>query len=212
MDQKYTNDVYERAGMKDNPIGFGDSPAIVAIDIQKGMTDPDHPIGSDLSSMVEYSKKVIEAAHDSDVPVIFTREVTKHPNNDDLGIFGEKIPTVSSLTPESKWTNLDSRLPVKQYDHIIDKTQPSGFHGTELNTMLSSMNIDTTVILGASTSGCVRATVYDSSANGYRTIVPEEAVGDRSSEQHKANLFDIDAKLGDVVSVTDVISYLEQLN
>ena len=99
-------------------------------------------------------------------------------------------------------------MDIEEADHILDKQQQSSFHGTELHSMLTTWGVDTLVVLGCSTSGCVRATVFDAVANGFRTIVPVEAVGDRSTDQHEANLFDMGAKNADVISTEDVLDYL----
>ncbi|SIR94020.1 Nicotinamidase-related amidase [Haladaptatus litoreus] len=200
-------EIYEHAGMTENPIGFGERPAIVVVDIQNGMTDPDNPLGSVLPEMVEYANEVVRAGHEADVPVVFTRTVTKHPDAADMGVFAEKIPALKTLQDETEWTEIDNRMDVDEADHILDKQQQSAFHGTELHSMLTTLGVDTLVVLGCSTSGCVRATVFDAVANGFRTIVPVEAVGDRSTEQHEANLFDMGAKNADVISTADVLDY-----
>ncbi|WP_416841420.1 isochorismatase family protein [Haloferax sp. DFSO52] len=198
---------YERASM-DTRVGYGDHPALLVVDLQKGFTDPENPLGGDLTAVVERTNRLLEAAHDNDVPVVFTRIVTSHENGSDYGIWMEKIPRLDTLVVGSQWVEIDDRLAVADTDHILDKRQASGFHGTELSSMLVAWGIDTLVVTGCTTSGCIRASVVDACANGYRTIVPEEAVGDRAIEPHESNLFDMNAKYADVRPVDEVVSYL----
>ncbi|WP_129113536.1 isochorismatase family protein [Halegenticoccus tardaugens] len=201
--------VYERAGMTDNRIGFGERPAVVVVDVQNGMTDHENPLGADLPEMVEYANKVVQAAREANVPVVFTRTVTTHPDAADMGVFAEKIPALKTLRDGTEWTEIDGRMDVRGGDHVLDKRHASAFHGTELGSMLTAMGIDTLVVAGCSTSGCVRATVFDAVANGFRTAIPAEAVGDRSTAQHESNLFDMGAKNADVVSTEEVLAYLD---
>lgn len=200
-------EIYERAGMKDR-FGYGDSPAVIAVDFQNGMTDPDNPLGSELSAMVENNNRLVATAHDADVPVIWTRVVYRHPEAADAGIWAKKIEPLKSLKPGTPWIELDDRCDVGDDDYILEKKHASAFHDTELDTMLTAWSIDTAVVSGCTTSGCVRASVIDACANGYRTIVPEGCVGDRSIEQHDANMYDMDAKYADVRPLNEVVEYL----
>lgn len=200
--------IYERAGM-DNAMGYGDSPALVVVDLQKGFTDPECALGGDLTAVVERAGRLIEAAHAGDVPVVFTRIVTDHPEGADLGIWIEKIPTLEVLAAGGEWAELDDRLPRADDDYRLDKKQASAFHETELDSMLTAWGVDTVVVSGCTTSGCIRASAVDACSHGYRPIVPEEGVGDRAEGPHEANLFDIHSKYGDVRPVEEVIEYLE---
>ncbi|MFC7157153.1 isochorismatase family protein [Halomarina halobia] len=199
--------VYERAGM-DNRVGYGDAPALLVVDLQTGFTDETNPLGSDLLRVVERTNALLDAAHEGDVPVVLTRIVTRHNDARDLGVWGEKVPSLATLTEGDEWVDLDARLAVDEDDHVLDKRQASAFHETELDSMLNYLGVDTTVVAGCTTSGCVRATVVDACSHGFHAIVPEEAVGDRAREPHEANLFDIDAKYGDVRPVGEVVDYL----
>lgn len=202
-----TEDIYDRAGMT-NEVGFGDSPALIVVDLQKGFTDPEHDLGGDLTDVVERTNALLGAAHDAGVPVVFTTIETSHENHADLGIWTEKIPALTSLQTGSEWVELDDRLDVASTDHVVSKRQASAFHETELESMLSYWQTDTIVVAGCTTSGCIRATVVDGCSHGYRAIVPEGSVGDRAAEPHEANLFDINAKYGDVRPVDQVVEYL----
>lgn len=200
--------VYERASM-DNRVGYGDRPALLVVDLQRGFTDGANPLGGDLTAVVERTNRLLDAAHGADVPVVCTRIVTSHPTGDDLGIWAEKIPRLDTLATGSEWVELDERLAVDADDHVLDKRQASAFHETELGSMLVAWGVDTLVVTGCTTSGCIRASVVDACAAGYRTAVPAEAVGDRAVEPHDANLFDMNAKYADVRPVAEVVDYLD---
>lgn len=199
--------IYERAGM-DNLIGYGEAPAVVVVDLQTGFTDPDCPLGGDLTDVVEETNEVLDAAHGSGVPVVFTRIITDHPDAADLGAWVKKIPTLTVLAGGSEWVEIDDRLAMAEADYLLDKKQASAFHETELESMLSTWGVDTVIVAGCTTSGCVRASVVDACSHGYRTIVPEESVGDRAVDPHEANLFDMHSKYGDVRPVQEVVDYL----
>ncbi|MFC4360476.1 isochorismatase family protein [Halobium salinum] len=200
--------VYERAGM-DERVGYGDRPALLVVDLQRGFTDATNPLGGDLSGVVERTNRLLDAAHGSDVPVVLTRIVSTHPDGADFGVWGEKIPRLDTLTAGSEWVELDARLAVEEGDHTLNKRQASAFHETELGSTLVAWGVDTVVVAGCTTSGCVRASVVDACAAGYRAVVPEGAVGDRAVEPHEANLFDMNAKYADVRPVGEVVEYLE---
>lgn len=203
-------DRYDRTEIG-NRIGFGETPAVLVIDAQRAMTDPEHPLGAEFPEMISQTNRITDAGRAIDVPIIFTVISYPHPEGD-IGPLGEKASNLETLTPDSKWTDLDPEVKVSDSDYILDtKRHQSAFHGTELNRLLHNLGVDTTIVTGCSTSGCVRATVTDASAHGYRPIIPREAVSDRFPDQHEANLFDIDAKLGDVVTTDEVLEFLESL-
>ena len=199
--------VYERADMN-NRVGYGEKPALLIIDLQTGFTDPENPLGGDLTNVIERTNALVGAAHEGDVPVVFTRIVTEHEDARDLGVWGEKVTSLSTLHKDSEWVDIDPRLQVADRDHVIDKRQASAYHETELDSLLNYFGTDTVVVAGCTTSGCIRATVVDACSHGYYTIVPEKAVGDRAVEPHEANLFDINAKYGDVRPVDEVVDFL----
>jgi nicotinamidase-related amidase len=199
--------IYERADMN-NQAGYGDDPAVLVVDLQTGFTDPDNPLGGDLMTVVERTNTLVDTAHEGNVPVVFTRIVTKHDDARDLGVWGEKVPSLATLQAGSEWVDIDPRLHVGEDDHVLDKRQASAYHETELDSMLTALDVDTVVITGCTTSGCIRATAVDACSHGYYTVIPESAVGDRAAEPHETNLFDIDSKYGDVRPVEEVADYL----
>jgi maleamate amidohydrolase len=199
--------IYERAGM-DDQFGYGRSPAVIAVDFQEGMTTPENPLGAELDRMIKANNRLVEAAHENGVPVVWTRVVYTHPDAADGGIWPEKIEPLKTLQAGSRWVEIDERCAVEADDHVLEKKHASAFHGTELDSMFTAWGIDTAIVSGCTTSGCVRASVIDACANGYRVVVPSECVDDRSDEQHDANLYDMDAKYADVRPSDEVIAYL----
>lgn len=204
-------EIYEKAKMDNARVGYGKRPAIAAIDLQYGETDEEHPMGSDLSGVIERTNELVDVAHEKGVPVFWTRVVYKHPDAADAGLWTKKIPAIADWTEGSRWVEIDDRCHVGEDDHILDKRHASSFHETELDSMLTAWECDTLIVTGCSTSGCVRATADDASAHGYHTIVPETCVDDRSEEQHLSHLWDIDRKFGDVEPTDSVRGYLEGL-
>lgn len=212
-DQPATREeIYDKGQMlEDNRYGFGDSPAIVVVDLQNGETDPEHPMGSDLSGVIEKTNELADAAHKKDVPIVWVRVEYHDEEAADAALWTEKLPSIKNWTAGSYWVEYDDRLHIDDDDLLMDKQHASCFAGTHLNAMLNSWGVDTVIITGCSTSACIRATSDDASSLGYRTIVPETAVGDRSQEQHDAHLWDIDKKFADVEPVDTVREYIESL-
>ena len=122
--------------------------------------------------------------------------------------FIDKIPVLTTLAAGSRWVEIDPRIAPGPGEPVLKKLFASSFFGTPLQALLTAHDVDTLIVTGASTSGCVRATVVDAIQHAFRPIVPREAVGDRNPDAHEANLYDIDAKYGDVVSLADSLEYL----
>jgi maleamate amidohydrolase len=197
---------YQQRGIG-NKMGFGKKPAVVVIDLQLGFTDPNFPLGGDLDNVVASCRELIKAAHSKNIPVIFTTTgYEKHLK--DAGLWVKKIPSGGLLQLNSKWVEIDPRLGKTDEDILVIKKYPSGFFGTHLDATLNSMGIDTLIITGCTTSGCVRATCIDALQYGYYGIVPEECVGDRAEGPHLANLFDIGQKYCDVIRLNEVQDWI----
>ena len=144
------------------------------------------------------------------MPVIYTR-VLYNRNGLDGGIFVQKVPILRKMVEGEPLADIVPELPPTERDVIINKQYASAFFGTSLAAMLTSLSVDTVILTGCSTSGCVRATAVDGMQNGFRVIVPQECVGDRHPQPHEANLFDINSKYGDVVPKQEVMDYLQGL-
>ncbi|MCY4592283.1 MAG: isochorismatase family protein [Alphaproteobacteria bacterium] len=199
---------YDNIGFSDRT-GFGSRPAILVIDMCRGITEPGK-MYIDMDTHIPCIAAILDAARRAGAPVIFTT-VAYHADLSDAGMFGKKARLVQDFLYGSPLVDIDPRLPVLESDHLMVKKFPSAFYGTNLQSMLTGVGVDTTVVVGNSTSGCIRATVCDSVSGGFRTIVPEDCVADRAQLSHTVNLFDMDAKYADVVSSTAVVSYLDSL-
>lgn len=205
------NAIYEHAQLG-HKLGFGKKPALIVVDFQLGFTVPEQsPLAGNLDAEVAATNELIAAARRKDIPVIFTVVGYDPHRQDDAGLWPEKAPSLRMLTIGSDLVKLDPRLNQEPGDLVITKKYASGFFGTYLASTLTMQSVDTAIVTGCTTSGCVRATVMDALANGFRPIVPIECVGDRAQEPHQANLFDIGAKYGDVMPLQEVLEYLEQL-
>jgi maleamate amidohydrolase len=202
-----TLDDYESKGMRART-GFGQRPCVLVIDFQYGMTDPACPLGSsNQDGPIAVAQRVLVAAREHGVPIVYTR-VAYRPDLADGGLFVEKVPSLRVLTIGSRWVEIDERVAPAADDYLLTKRHSSAFIGTELQQVLQTRGIDSLVIVGCSTSGCVRQTAVDANAYGFRSVVVSDGVGDRSWEQHRANLIDLDGKYADVVTSVDAIAAL----
>lgn len=191
-------------------VGFGRRPAVLVVDFIVGFTDLESPLASDLDAEIEATSALLETARECRIPVLFTT-TAYDVGMEDAGVFPLKVPSLALLVRGSKWIEIDPRLERRSTEPVIEKKYASAFFGTSLAEILAADEIDTLIITGCTTSGCVRASVVDALQNGYRAIVPRQCVGDRSPEQHAANLVDIDGKYGDVMELDDVITSLAGL-
>lgn len=194
-------DLYEEAGMG-NAVGFGERPAVVVVDVQRAFTDPASPLGMDVDDEVAAIASLLDDAAAAAVPIVTVR--TEYTEGlEEAAYFAHKIESNDRLLSGSPGVELDERI-ARADAKVVVKQQPSAFFGTELDTVLTYERVDTVVVTGLTTSGCIRATVVDACSHGYRVVVPEECVGDRLAEPHEANLFDMRSKYADVLPVAEV--------
>ena len=191
-------------------IGWGARPAVLVVDLTAGFTDPTTPLGADLSDVIAATNRVLEVARPAAIPVIFTSIAYADPAVEG-GYWVRKIPALEILKEGTPLAEVDPRLARRSNEPMIIKRFASAFAGTSLHAMLQMLRVDTLVLCGTSTSGCIRASAVDAVQLGFRCIVPEEAVGDRARLPHEANLFDIDSKYGDVVSLAAAIDTIARL-
>jgi nicotinamidase-related amidase len=191
--------------------GFGRRPALAVIDMTLGFTDPESPLACDLEGPVENIRRLLDAARRAEIPVVFTTVAYRESDRLTAAAFIDKVPALLTLEAGSRWAEIDPRIAPRETEPVLNKLFASGFFGTGLSSLLTAAGVDTLVITGASTSGCVRATAVDALQYGFRPVVPREAVGDRNPDAHEANLYDVDAKYGDVVPVEEVLAHLEQV-
>jgi nicotinamidase-related amidase len=204
--------------VKANPtrrrFGFGSRPALINIDLQKAYT----AVGEFATAyetnprQMDYVNQLARAFREKRCPVVWTY-VAYMDSGEDCGVWGTRSNTPDSLQnikAGSRRSEFDDRLEIDRgRDLIVNKRMASAFHETNLGSMFNFHGIDTVVVTGGSTSGCVRATVVDSLSRSYRTIVPEECVADKHESPHFANLYDMALKYADVVSVQEVISFMQ---
>ena len=199
------------AGAFDGSLGFGQSPALILVDLVEAYFAKDSPLYADVEDCLRSSIRLRGAARAAGIPVIYTN-VVYQANGSDGGIFYRKVPALEAFVkgnPLGDWAN---GLQPADDELVISKQYASAFFGTSLAATLTANGIDTLIITGVSTSGCVRATCVDAIQHGFIPIVVRDACGDRHEAPHEANLFDMNAKYGDVVGEQDVLEYLEALS
>ena len=202
--------IYQDRGFQ-RRVGFGERPALINIDLANAWTRPGNPFTCDnMDTIISAVQRLLVAGRAKGIPVVYTStayEVTEGPNSD-MGLWHLKIPTeVLRVGDES--VQIDDRIAPEDHDKVIIKKRASAFHGTYLSSFLNAHGVDTVICTGVTMCGCVRHTVEDAIAEGFRPIVVREAVGDRVPGVVEWNLFDIDSKFGDVEPVDRVIEYLE---
>jgi N-carbamoylsarcosine amidase len=190
-------------------VGYGTRPALVNVDLAKAWTRPGNPFhcpGAD--DIIAHVQRLLAVARRKGIPVVFTTTAYE-PGEWDAGLWALKIPSLRILRRGSPLTAIDERLDPQPGEHVIVKTRASAFFGTKLAPMLTALGVDTVLVTGTTACGCIRHTVEDAIAHGFRPIVVRETIGDRVPGVLEWNLFDIDAKFGDVESVEDALKYLE---
>lgn len=210
MSDEQAREVYSRAGLG-QAVTLGERPAVLVVDFSCGFTDPACALGADLSAEVEATRLLLDAARERELPIVFTT-IGFEANGKDGGLWLQKVPSLRELELGGRWVELDPRLGRREEETVVVKKGASGFFGTNLASVLVSQRVDSIVLCGATTSGCIRATAIDLLQYGWPTIVPRECVGDRAQAPHEANLFDIQAKYADVVSLHDALAYLHSVS
>lgn len=188
-------------------LGFGRAPAVMVVDAMNGFTDPSSPLGAEFSRELDAINEVLRVARKHHLPVIHTVVRYDSPELLDAGLWRIKQAGSWRLTTGSRDVQLDDRVEVTDEDQILVKKFASAFHGTDLISRLVSGGLDTVVLAGFTTSGCVRASAVDAVQNGFRPVVIREAVGDRSSSAHEQSLFDLDQKYADVISLAELCEH-----
>ncbi len=209
MSDEEARQIYAKARLGES-VTLGQSPAVLVVDFSCGFTDPDSTLGADLTAEVEATKKLLDAARAKGLPVIFTT-IGYEPSLKDGGLWLQKVPTLGELQLGGRWVDVDPRLEPREDETVIVKKGASAFFGTNLAAILISQRVDSVVLCGATTSGCIRATSIDLLQYGFPTLVPRDCVGDRAQAPHEANLFDIQAKYADVVSLEEALAYVESV-
>jgi maleamate amidohydrolase len=198
------------ANVYNNRIGFGNKPALILVDFVEGYFDKSCDLYADVEDVLACALRVREAARAAGILVIYTN-VVYHKSAINGGRFYEKAKPLRYFLEGSPMGAWPKGMQPSEDELIISKQYPSAFFGTSLASTLTAAGIDTAIITGLTTSGCIRATCVDACSNGFIPIVVEQACGDRHEDPHKANLFDMNAKYADVVSEQEIIKFLADL-
>jgi len=203
-----TAQAYAAAGLGQR-VPRGPRPALIVVDLTRGFTQPEFATGADLSSVVESTNLLIAEARAKSLPIVFTAiAYTEAEIRSSAYAWFRKSSGLASLAEGTPAVDLDPRLAIGPEDMLIVKKGASAFFGTNLAASLVAFGVDTAVVCGTTTSGCVRATAVDAMQSGFNVLVPRDCVGDRAVGPHDASLFDIDEKYGDVVDLDDARAYL----
>ena len=188
-------------------LGFGTRPALVIIDMAMAYFVPSSPLYAGVETTLAPTIALAAAARAAAIPVIFTRVEYVHPAEG--GLFRRKIAALACFEAGNPLGDFHESLRPQPGDIVITKHFPSAFFGTSLAAMLSAQQVDSLIIAGLSTSGCVRATAVDALCHGFAPIIASDAVGDRTAAVHDANLFDLQAKTADIVASEALVSWLQ---
>lgn len=201
-------DVYKRQGFG-NSSGFGKKPALLVVDFVNGFNDADAFGGGNIAAAIANTATLLAACRRHGVPVAFTR-VVYADDGADAGVFCLKAPALLKLTEHAVLSQVVPELTPIPGEYVLRKTQPSAFFGTGLAGWLTAKGVDTVLVTGCTTSGCVRASVIDAMSSNFRTVVVTDGVGDRAIGPHEANLFDMEQKYADLLSTAEVIARIEE--
>ena len=209
-------EIYQQRGFQ-RRIGFGKKPALVSVDLANAWTRPGNPFTCDQNKMdneiIPGMQRLLEACRANGHPVIHVTTAYEVTDRDaeftDMGLWHCKIPVdVVDIKNEELWA-IDSRIAPVKGEYTLLKKRASSFHGTELAGILRAANVDTILVTGVTATACVRETICDGIADGFRTIAVKECIGDRIPGAVAWNLFDLDAKFADVHTVDECVTYLE---
>jgi N-carbamoylsarcosine amidase len=204
--------IYRERGFQ-RRVGFGARPALLHIDLGNAWTRPGHAFSCDgMETIIPAVQALNDAGRAKGIPIVYTTTAYEDVDgpNSDMGLWVHKIP-VELLEVGTEPVQIDSRIAPEPGELVIVKKRASGFHGTNLSSYLNAHGVDTVIITGVTMAGCVRHSTEDAIAEGFRPIVVREAVGDRVPGVVEWNLFDIDAKFGDVEPLERVLDYLADI-
>jgi len=213
LDKLFTSDssLYQERGFQ-RRIGWGEKPALVVIDMANAWTREDNAFTCEgMDTVIPALNEVLAAFRAKGLPIIFTTTAYEiiEGEHSDMGLWGKKIPA-EVLRAGSEAVEIDSRLERRDDEMLIVKKQASAFRGTNLQSYLTACGVDTVVVTGATASACVRATVEDAIADGFRPIIVRECIGDRIAGAIEWNLYDMDAKFGDVEPLEAVLDHMRR--
>ena len=185
-------------------LGLGEFPALVVVDMCKAFIDPSSPLGFECSKLIDANVKLVQEFRNRNFPIFFT--TTMYRNKSEASVFRKKIPALNILKPNSNEVSFLEELSPISNEVLIEKKFASAFFQTNLFSILDKTNIDSLVVSGVTTSGCVRATALDSLQHNFLTIIAEDCVGDRDNSAHKSNLIDLQLKYADVMHSDEIFN------
>ena len=197
-------------GAFDGKLPFGKRPALLIVDFVVAYLDPASPLYAGVEDALASNERLLAAARKAGIPVLFTN-VVYTPGGADGGVFYRKVPALRLFDKGSPLGAFPASLQPREGELVISKQYASSFFGTHLAATLTAQGIDTLLITGLSTSGCVRATALDACQHGFLPFVVREACGDRHPGPHEANLFDLQAKYAEVISEAEALAHLQAL-
>lgn len=187
-------------------VGFGKRPALIIVDATNGFTDPASPLGSESTAELAVIERLIAAFRARTLPIVYTVNAYSHAA--EASVFREKIPLLNLLVADAPLADIAMQVAPLPGDIVIRKTVPSAFFDSPLRQLLTAQGVDSVLVCGFTTSGCVRATAVDALQSNFRLIVARDACGDRDTQAHEANLRDIGLKYGDVLTADESLAIL----
>jgi maleamate amidohydrolase len=197
------------ATLPNQHLGLGRKPALVVVDATVGFTDPTSPLGTESSQEVAAIAQLLQAFRKKRLPVVFT--TNSYSNAAEASVFREKVPVLNQLVAGGILAAIDPRISPRSEEIVLNKGVPSAFFDSPLRQTLINLGVDSTMVVGFTTSGCVRATAVDALQSNFRLIVVRDACGDRDIQAHEANLRDLQLKYGDVVSLENALQMINNL-
>ena len=201
---------YQRSGFG-QALGCGQQPALLMVDFVKAYLEPDSPLYAGVEAVRDQCIELLAICRSAELP-IFHSNVSYRPGSPDGGVFRRKLPLLKVFEVGSPLAEFAAGLEPQAGESVITKHYASAFFGTPLASSLAARGVDSVLIAGVTTSGCVRASALDALQHGFISIVVEDAVGDRHAAPHQANLFDLKSKYSDLVTVTEVARLLAARN
>lgn len=202
-------EIYQTAGFG-QPVPRGTRPAIVVVDFTYGFTDTTYPTAADMAPAIAATRTLTDLARSKGMPVIYTA-IAYHPGEVAMLPWLRKATGMAALIEGSRLVEIDAATGIQPGDPVISKKGASAFHGTALAAVLAGAGVDTLIVTGATTSGCVRATVVDAVQSGFNVLVPGDCCADRAKAPHDANLYDIHQKYADVTDAADIAGWLRSI-
>ncbi|QJQ95665.1 MULTISPECIES: isochorismatase family protein [Halomonadaceae] len=201
--------IYSAAGFG-SPVPRGSRPAIIVVDFTYGFTDTQYPTATNMHAQITATRMLSDAARAKGFPVIYTT-ISYHPDELDKLPWLKKATGMAALVEGMRLVEVDASTGIQPEDMIVTKKGASAFFGTSLAALLTGAKVDTLIVTGATTSGCVRATVVDAVQSGFNVLVPHDCCADRATPPHEANLYDMHQKYADVTDADDLLAWLRSL-